>query len=82
MKQFEPPGAHCKLLMCSIQTLFHEILRIYIRDNTFMMTLYIAKNSISYGSTHQAYHLNHWLLSLYAFKYLHCSVTLLPRGWN
>ena len=30
----------------------------------------------------KAYHFNHWLLSLYAIKYLHCSVTLLSRGWN
>ena len=28
------------------------------------------------------YHLNHCLLSLYGFKYLHYSVTLLSRGWN
>ena len=26
--------------------------------------------------------LNHWLLSLYAFKYLPYSVTLSSRGWN
>ena len=30
----------------------------------------------------KAYHLNHWLLSLHEFKYLHYSVTLLSRGWN
>ena len=30
----------------------------------------------------KAYHLNHWLLSLYALKYLQCSLTLLTRGWN
>ena len=30
----------------------------------------------------KAYQLNHWLLSLYGFKYLHYSVTLLSRGWN
>ena len=30
----------------------------------------------------KAYHLNHWLLSLYGFKYLHYSVTLSSRGWN
>ena len=30
----------------------------------------------------KAYYLNHWLLSLYAFKALHCSVTLLSKGWN
>ena len=29
-----------------------------------------------------AYHLNNWLLSMYAFKYLYCSVTLLSQGWN
>ena len=28
----------------------------------------------------KAHHLNHWLLSLYAFKYLHYSVTLSSRG--
>ena len=28
----------------------------------------------------KAYHLNHWLLSLYAYKYLQCSVTLLSQG--
>ena len=27
----------------------------------------------------KAYHLNNWLLSLYASKYLHCSVTLSSR---
>ena len=30
----------------------------------------------------KAYHLNHWLLSLYGFKYLHYSVTLSSLGWN
>ena len=30
----------------------------------------------------KAYHLNHWLMSLYVFKYLQCSVTLLSQGWN
>ena len=30
----------------------------------------------------KAYHLNHWLLCLYEFKYLQYSVTLLSRGWN
>ena len=30
----------------------------------------------------KAYHLNHWLLSLHEFRYLHYSVTLLSRGWN
>ena len=30
----------------------------------------------------KAYHLNHWLLSLHQFKYLHYSATLLSRGWN
>ena len=30
----------------------------------------------------KAYHLNLWLLSFYAFKSLHYSVTLLSRGWN
>ena len=30
----------------------------------------------------KAYHLNHWLFSLHAFKYLHYSVTLSSRGWN
>ena len=30
----------------------------------------------------KAYHLNHWLLSLYAFDDIHYSVTLLSRRWN
>ena len=30
----------------------------------------------------KAYHLNYWLLSLYAFKYPQCCVTLLSQGWN
>ena len=30
----------------------------------------------------KAYNLNHWMLSLYAFKYLQCSVTLLSQGWK
>ena len=30
----------------------------------------------------KAYHLNHLLLSLYAFEYLHYSVILSSRRWN
>ena len=30
----------------------------------------------------KAYHLNHWLLSLYAFQFLYYPVTLSSRGWN
>ena len=52
-------------------------------DNTFMMTLDIAKKiKFSLYLHIKAYHLNHWMLSLYAFKYPHCSVTLLSQGWN
>ena len=42
-----------------------------LQTNKFPMDLHI-----------KAYHLNHWLLSLYALKYLHYSVTLSSRGWN
>ena len=30
----------------------------------------------------KAYHLKHWLLSLYGFKYLHYSLILLSQGGN
>ena len=52
-------------------------------DITFTMTLDIAKKNKFPMDLHiMVYHLNHWLLSLYAFKYLHYSVTLLSQGWN
>ena len=45
--------------------------------------LYITKKMKFPMDLHnKAYHLNHWLLSLYGIKYLHYSVTLLSRGWN
>ena len=48
----------------------------------FVMTIYILKNKFPLDLHIKAYHLNHWLLSLYGFKYLHFSVTLLSQGWN
>ena len=47
-----------------------------------MMSLYILFFLFHMDLHIKAYHLNHWLLSLYAFKYLHYSVTLSSRGWN
>ena len=46
------------------------------------MTLDIPKNKLPLDLHIKAYHLNHWLLSLYAFKYLHCFVALSSWGWN
>ena len=45
-----------------------------------MMILNITKNQFPMDLHIKAHHLNHWLFSLYAFKYLHFSVTILSRG--
>ena len=55
----------------TLETIHSWWLKISQKKKTFCMDLHV-----------KAYHFNQWLLSLYAFKYLYCSITLSSRGWN